>query len=262
MTPDNGFSSKAVPPDLGRRPRSRPGDNWASMVVLAAGARGSDWLRRRDDQTRPWALVFFFDHSTFPLSFLGTTKFTSRHLAGRPRPPTLCSAIATLCYRSGHAGPLKACGKMAARRLRLRRVAASDNNQKQISIGDTCCLSEDFLCCRCWQGTSFAGAIPAIAQVAVRAGRRSPKTEPSIEEIVVTGYARRASNARSTSKRGNDWAVVGPRFSAADTASFPTRNVAESLGSRVTGVSIASRSGRGGSVITVRGFGPEFNMSS
>src|SRR3546814_10706600 len=49
-----------------------------------------------------------------------------------------------------------------------------------------------------------------------------------------------------------------PIFSAEDIGKFPDTNLAESL-QRITGVSIDRQNGEG-SLVTVRGFGPEFNL--
>ena len=74
-------------------------------------------------------------------------------------------------------------------------------------------------------------------------------------EIVVTGI-RASLNAASDIKR-NAQGVVDA-MSAEDIGKFPDTNLAESL-QRITGVSI-DRSNGEGSTITVRGFGPEFNL--
>lgn len=74
-------------------------------------------------------------------------------------------------------------------------------------------------------------------------------------EIVVTGI-RASLNAASDIKR-NAQGVVDA-ISAEDIGKFPDTNLAESL-QRITGVSI-DRSNGEGSTVTVRGFGPEFNL--
>ena len=101
-------------------------------------------------------------------------------------------------------------------------------------------------------GTSLAGAIPAIAQVP-SAPAAAPQTEPSVEEIVVTGT--RASLQRSLDIKRETIGVVDS-ISAEDIGKLPDQNVAESL-QRVPGVSIDRDQGEG-RFITVRGFGPEF----
>ena len=82
-------------------------------------------------------------------------------------------------------------------------------------------------------GTSLAGAISAIAQVA-SAPAAAPQTEPSVEEIVVTGT--RASLQRSLDIKRETIGVVDS-ISAEDIGKLPDQNVAESL-QRVPGVSI------------------------
>ncbi|MDR7156176.1 TonB-dependent receptor [Sphingobium xenophagum] len=74
-------------------------------------------------------------------------------------------------------------------------------------------------------------------------------------EIVVTGI-RASLNAARDIKR-NAQGVVDA-ISAEDIGKFPDTNLAESL-QRITGVSI-DRSNGEGSTVTVRGFGPEFNL--
>ena len=76
-----------------------------------------------------------------------------------------------------------------------------------------------------------------------------------IEEIVVTGI--KGSLLRARDIKQNASGVVDA-ISAEDIGVFPDTNLAESL-QRITGVSI-DRSRGEGSRVTVRGFGPEFNL--
>jgi TonB-dependent receptor len=75
------------------------------------------------------------------------------------------------------------------------------------------------------------------------------------EEIVVTGIRR--SLRESVDIKRNAQGVVDA-ISAEDIGKFPDTNLAESL-QRITGVSI-DRSNGEGSTVTVRGFGPEYNL--
>ena len=75
------------------------------------------------------------------------------------------------------------------------------------------------------------------------------------EGIVITGI--RASLRESLSIKRDAQGVVDA-ISAEDIGKFPDTNLAESL-QRITGVSI-DRSNGEGSTVTVRGFGPEFNL--
>jgi TonB-dependent receptor len=75
------------------------------------------------------------------------------------------------------------------------------------------------------------------------------------DEIVVTGI--RASLAASADIKREAQGVVDA-ISSEDIGKFPDTNLAESL-QRITGVSI-DRSNGEGSLVTVRGFGPEFNL--
>lgn len=78
--------------------------------------------------------------------------------------------------------------------------------------------------------------------------------EAAIEEVVVQGI--RASWQRAMDVKRDATGVVDA-ISSEDIGKFPDQNLAESL-QRITGVSI-DRSGGEGQLITVRGFGPEFN---
>ena len=102
-------------------------------------------------------------------------------------------------------------------------------------------------------GTSImalgVGAQPALAQVA------SPDASAPEDEIVVSGI--RASLMQSMEVKRDAQGVVDA-ISAEDIGKFPDTNLAESL-QRITGVSIDRNSGEG-STVTVRGFGPDFNL--
>lgn len=92
-------------------------------------------------------------------------------------------------------------------------------------------------------------AQPAFAQEAAAA------EEAEGNEILVTGI--RASLRDSADIKRNAIGVVDA-ISAEDIGKFPDTNLAESL-QRITGVSIDRSSGEG-STVTVRGFGPAFNL--
>ena len=82
----------------------------------------------------------------------------------------------------------------------------------------------------------------------------APATEDA-QDVVVTGI--RASLKQSVDLKRDAQGVVDA-ISAEDIGKFPDTNLAESL-QRITGVSI-DRSNGEGSFVTVRGFGPEFNL--
>lgn len=96
---------------------------------------------------------------------------------------------------------------------------------------------------------------PAFAQEAATATVPAPGAETELEEIVVTGI--RSSLTRSMDIKRDALGVVDA-ISAEDIGKFPDANLAESL-QRITGVSIDRQRGEG-SQVTVRGFGPEFNL--
>ena len=77
-----------------------------------------------------------------------------------------------------------------------------------------------------------------------------------IEEVIVQGGIRGSLTRSMDIKR--DSAGVVDAISAEDMGKFPDANLAESL-QRITGVSISRERGEG-SQVTVRGFGPEYNL--
>ena len=83
----------------------------------------------------------------------------------------------------------------------------------------------------------------------------APTSETEATDIVVTGI--RASLREAVNIKRNGQGVVDA-ISAEDIGKFPDTNLAESL-QRITGVSI-DRSNGEGSTVTVRGFGPEYNL--
>lgn len=102
--------------------------------------------------------------------------------------------------------------------------------------------------------TLALAATSAAAQEAQEAQDAPPPTEEG-EDVVVTGI-RASLEAAMTLKR--DAQGVVDAISAEDIGKFPDTNLAESL-QRITGVSI-DRSNGEGQFVTVRGFGPEFNL--
>jgi TonB-dependent receptor len=95
---------------------------------------------------------------------------------------------------------------------------------------------------------------PAFAY-AEEASAKDKKNDKVMEVIEVTGI--RSSLIRAMDmKRGSQGVVDG--ISAEDIGKFPDTNLAESL-QRITGVSIDRQNGEG-SKVTVRGFGPDFNL--
>ncbi|MGI9219921.1 MAG: TonB-dependent receptor plug domain-containing protein, partial [Woeseiaceae bacterium] len=93
-----------------------------------------------------------------------------------------------------------------------------------------------------------ATALPVAAQ-------EDAVDDGTIEEIVTVGIRGSLRNSADI-KRASDGVVDA--ISAEDIGSFPDTNLAESL-QRITGVSIDRERGEG-SRVTVRGFGPAFNL--
>ena len=102
------------------------------------------------------------------------------------------------------------------------------------------------------------GSLTAIAvpQQAAAQTAALPAADPNANsEIIVTGI--RGSLRTSRNIKRDSQGVVDA-ISAEDIGKFPDTNLAESL-QRITGVSIDRSNGEGSSV-TVRGFGPDFNL--
>jgi len=99
---------------------------------------------------------------------------------------------------------------------------------------------------------AFAGTVaPAFAQTDDQI-----EDVDQIEEVIVLGGIRGSLKRSMDIKR--DSAGVVDAISAEDMGKFPDANLAESL-QRITGVSISRQRGEG-SQVTVRGFGPEYNL--
>ncbi len=109
---------------------------------------------------------------------------------------------------------------------------------------------------RALKKTGIATALAALVSTAGANAQSGNNIEDgTLEEIVVTGI--RASLERSMDvKRDSDGVVDA--ISAEDIGKFPDTNLAESL-QRITGVSI-DRSNNEGNQVSVRGFGPTFNL--
>ena len=105
--------------------------------------------------------------------------------------------------------------------------------------------------------TAIALALGASALTPALAQEAAPETAVTeeLEEIIVTGI--RSSLTRSMDIKRDAIGVVDA-ISAEDIGKFPDANLAESL-QRITGVSIDRQRGEG-SRVTVRGFGPEYNL--
>ncbi len=114
--------------------------------------------------------------------------------------------------------------------------------------------------------TLFKGALGALLMSGVsltalstgaRAQDAAPAAAPDADStvVVVTGIRGSLRNSMQTKKNGQG---VVDSISSEDMGKFPDTNLAESL-QRITGVSI-DRSNGEGSFVTVRGFGPEFNL--
>ena len=103
---------------------------------------------------------------------------------------------------------------------------------------------------------SLLSSSVALALVGTYSPAFAQDDEAVIEEIIVEGGIRGSLKASMDLKR--DAMGVVDAISAEDIGKFPDANLAESL-QRITGVSI-SRSRGEGSQVTVRGFGPEYNL--
>lgn len=102
--------------------------------------------------------------------------------------------------------------------------------------------------------TAVASAVLGLSAPQAYAQSATSQVE-ELEEVVVTGI--RSSLERASDIKRNSDGVVDA-ISAEDIGKFPDSNLAESL-QRVSGVSI-DRQNNEGNQITVRGFGPRFNL--
>src|SRR5690606_7927631 len=100
----------------------------------------------------------------------------------------------------------------------------------------------------------IATAVASYALVGL-SGTAFAQSGDMVEEIVVTGI--KGSLQRSMDVKREAQGVVDA-ISAEDIGKFPDTNLAESL-QRITGVSIDRNNGEG-SKVTVRGFGPDYNL--
>ena len=96
--------------------------------------------------------------------------------------------------------------------------------------------------------------VPTFAQSDSSTAQRNDR-DVTIEEVVVTGI--RGSLQRAMDIKRDAQGVVDA-ISAEDIGKFPDTNLAESL-QRISGISIDRKNGEGNQ-ITVRGFGPSFNL--
>lgn len=106
-----------------------------------------------------------------------------------------------------------------------------------------------------FQKRLIASMVASTALVGFSGMAQAQTGEPQLEEVVVTGIRGSLERAMDVKR---DSAGVVDAISAEDIGKFPDTNLAESL-QRITGVSIDRKNGEG-SEITVRGFGPGFNM--
>lgn len=105
------------------------------------------------------------------------------------------------------------------------------------------------------RSASTIAIIATLGSATAAFAQQAPADEEPSTEIIVSGV--RASLDRSIDLKRNSSGVVDG-ISAEDMGKFPDTNLAESL-QRITGVSIDRVNGEG-SKVTVRGFGPGYNL--
>jgi TonB-dependent receptor len=98
-------------------------------------------------------------------------------------------------------------------------------------------------------------ALGTVAALPASAQETESAVDQVLEEVVVTGIRSSLKRAMDTKR---DATGVVDAITAEDIGDFPDTNLAEAL-QRITGVSIDRARGEGARV-TVRGFGPEFNL--
>ncbi len=107
-----------------------------------------------------------------------------------------------------------------------------------------------------WQKNAVSAAVSAaLCTMAAAPAFAQDQAADEVEEVVVTGIR---SSLKQSMEIKRDATGVVDAISAEDMGKFPDTNLAESL-QRITGVSIDRVNGEGGAV-TVRGFGPGFNL--
>lgn len=106
-----------------------------------------------------------------------------------------------------------------------------------------------------WTAVKAALVIPTASLAMSTAFAQEAAVDDNVEVIEVRGLISSLKRSFSDKKEA---LIVSDGISAEDLGKFPDQNVAESL-QRITGVSI-DRSGGEGQLITVRGFGPQFNL--
>ena len=107
-----------------------------------------------------------------------------------------------------------------------------------------------------WTAVKAALIVPAASLTLSAANAQTaPAADENMEVIEVRGLISSLKRSFSDKKEA---LIVSDGISAEDVGKFPDQNVAESL-QRITGVSI-DRSGGEGQLISVRGFGPQFNL--
>lgn len=103
--------------------------------------------------------------------------------------------------------------------------------------------------------TSLSLVLGVASVPAISNAQEQAQVDNEVEVVSVTGIR---SSIRESTRLKRDGTGVVDAISAEDIGKFPDTNLAESL-QRITGVSIDRENGEG-SKVTVRGFGPDFNM--
>ncbi|MFT5838294.1 MAG: TonB-dependent receptor [Paraglaciecola sp.] len=107
-----------------------------------------------------------------------------------------------------------------------------------------------------WTAVKAALLVPTVGMtISAANAQTAPVADDNIEVIEVRGLISSLKRSFSDKKEA---LIVSDGIAAEDIGKFPDQNVAESL-QRITGVSI-DRSGGEGQLISVRGFGPQFNL--
>jgi iron complex outermembrane recepter protein len=106
-----------------------------------------------------------------------------------------------------------------------------------------------------WTAVKAALLIPTASLTMTSVYAQQAPAADDVEVIEVSGLISSLKRSFSDKKEA---LIVSDGIAAEDLGKFPDQNVAESL-QRITGVSI-DRSGGEGQLISVRGFGPQFNL--
>ena len=103
---------------------------------------------------------------------------------------------------------------------------------------------------------SKAATAPAAATAAATSGGNTADQGPQLEEVVVTGLRASLEKSLDDKKKAP---IVEDSIDAEELGRFPDSDVADSL-QHLPGITISRTTGGEGQKVSVRGFGPQYNI--